>query len=185
MFHLQLRQFPHNHCQFNLSEQDLARIVTSWADGGWISIGERRWSPHQARLTIIEGPQLALASLSMGRGWRQVQREGQDVTQRLLEHASATPPHAPAGRAPSTADVAAAGAVSAASVSADDPSRTGVQLRRPVGDHLNDLLGDGRDAAALLEAWRSVTARSPQLSPSERLALAELQLRTSRADPSG
>jgi hypothetical protein len=29
-----------------------------------------------------------------------------------------------------------------------------------------------------------VTARSPQLSPSERLALAELRLRTARADPS-
>ena len=177
MFHLQLRQFPHNHSRFNLSEEELAPIVDAWAQDRWVSFGDRKWSPHQAKLTIVEGPRIELAALSMGRGWRQAEREGQDVTQRLLERArsgatggGSAPDGPPAQAHAQGADLEPAGA---------PVERSGAEA----GD-VSALLGDGAAAQALFQAWRDVTARSPQLSPSERLALAELRLRTSRAEPS-
>jgi hypothetical protein len=177
VFHLQLRQFPHNHCQFNLSEQELAPVVDAWAQDRWVSFGERKWSPHQAKLTIVEGPHIALAALSMGRGWRQVEREGEDVTQRLLERARAgtTGGGSVAEGPPTPARVQGA----ALGSSGAPVERAGAEA----GD-VRALLGDGAAAEALLQAWHDVTVRSPQLSPSERLALAELRLRTARADPS-
>jgi hypothetical protein len=84
MFHLELRHFPHSVCRFNLSEEELRPIVSAWARGQILELGERRWSPHEARLTVIEGPRLEAGELSMGRGWRAAQRRGADVTERML-----------------------------------------------------------------------------------------------------
>ncbi|HEV2981517.1 MAG TPA: hypothetical protein VGX51_08805 [Solirubrobacteraceae bacterium] len=176
MFHLQLRQFPHNHCQFNLSEEELAPIVEVWARDRWVLLGERKWSPHQAKLTIIDGPRIELAALSMGRGWRQVERDGRDVTERLLEHARAGP--TPSDAPPSAAPPAAVAPGTARQVSEAMAAPAGAD------EDVHALLGGGGDAESLLQAWRTVTARAPQLSPSERLALAELQVRTAGADPS-
>jgi hypothetical protein len=129
-------------------------VLEPWAAERIVEFGERKWSPHQAKLTIIEGPHLETEQLSMGRGWRTAQREGRDVTERLLEqanealagasaHAAAQSP--PSGGAPA------------------DPLALGVQLAA--------LLGE--DPAGLLAAWRAAAARQPGLSPSETLALAE------------
>jgi hypothetical protein len=180
VFHVQLRQFPHNHAQFNLSEDELAPIADAWASDRWISLGERKWSPHQAKLTIIEGPRIALAALSMGRGWRQVEREGTDVTRRVLERASAVAQVS--GGAGEERPPAAAKKGSGRSVG--DAADAAAERSDLADKDVRDLLGEGAQARELLQAWRSVTARSPQLSPSERLALAELQLRTARADRS-
>lgn len=85
MYHVELRQFPHNFCRFNLSERELREtIIDGWARGEWIELGERKWSPHQANLTVLEGPRLAVEQLSMGRGWRNAGRQGRDVTEQLL-----------------------------------------------------------------------------------------------------
>jgi hypothetical protein len=84
MYHLELRQFPHNLCRFNLTEQQLRAVVEPWAAEKVVDIGERKWSPHQAKLTILEGPQLAVAELSMGRGWRAAQRQSTNVTERIM-----------------------------------------------------------------------------------------------------
>ena len=70
MFHVELRQFPHNACAFNLTEAELAQIVEPWSRDEWIEVGERKWSPHQARLTVLEGPHLEIEDLAMGRGWQ-------------------------------------------------------------------------------------------------------------------
>lgn len=173
VFHLRLRQFPHNHCQFNVSDDELAPIVDAWARGEWIALGERRWSPHQANLTIVEGPRIALAALSMGRGWRQAEREGQVVTGQVLKKA------APAGHgAARQGDPPPRAAVRRAGSDALDAV---AQHPSPADVNVHGLLGGNAEGAALLQAWRDVTARSPELSPSERLALAELQLRTTRA----
>jgi hypothetical protein len=61
----------------------------------FVALGERKWSPHQAKLTILEGPRLEVQQLSMGRGWRVAQRQSEDVTERLL--AAAAGAAAPAG----------------------------------------------------------------------------------------
>jgi hypothetical protein len=176
VFHVQLRQFPHNHCQFNLSERELAPILDAWAQDRWVSLGERKWSPHQAKLTIVEGPRIALAALSMGRGWRQAEREGHDVTRDVLERAKTG-----AARSGALEDSAPMAAVAQSTARASSDALAG-DAAGP-GQDVHALLG-GAGAEALLEAWRAVSARSPQLSPSERLALAELQVRTAAADPS-
>lgn len=89
MFHVELRQFPHQARAFNLMREELeARILAPWAAGTAVELDDRRWSPDRAKLTIYEGPQLPPEELGMGRGWGNVTREGQEVTERLLAEAA-------------------------------------------------------------------------------------------------
>jgi hypothetical protein len=158
MYHVELRQFPHNHSRFNLTGPELRALTLPWAREQVVEVGERKWSPQQAKLTILEGPQIPVEQLSMGRGWRTAQREGDDVTERLLDEARravAAEAHAGAG--------AGAGAGPGGLA---DPLALGVQLA--------SLLGD--DPARLLAAWRAAVAARPDLSPSESLALAEREI---------
>jgi hypothetical protein len=152
MYHLELRQFPHNTCRFNLTEQELRAVVEPWAREKFVEVGERKWSPHQAKLTILEGPRLEVAQLSMGRGWRAAQRQSEDVTERLLAQAKQADGAAGAGGASAPGSPA------------------------PFAEQLLPLLG--ADPAALLQAWRLAAERRPELSPSESLALAESTLRS-------
>ncbi len=66
MYHIELRQFPHNFCHFNLSEGELAALLSPWAAGQVVEVGDRRWNPQQAKITVLEGPELELQDLSMG-----------------------------------------------------------------------------------------------------------------------
>jgi hypothetical protein len=148
VYHIELRQFPHNMCKFNLSEQELfGAIVNGWAQGQWIEMGERKWNPHQAKLTVLEGPQIPVDLLSIGRGWSNAQHHGEDVTERVLAQARQAAP--PGGTSPAAPTGAPA-------------------------DQLQPLLGS--DPAALLQAWRLAAERRPELQPSESLALAETTL---------
>ena len=85
MFHVELRQFPHVARSFNLSEEELrATLLGPWLRGDVVELGERRWAPERARLTVYEGPRLREDEMGMGRGWSNVARTGTDVTERLL-----------------------------------------------------------------------------------------------------
>jgi hypothetical protein len=153
VYHVELRQFPHNMCRFNLGERELVdTIVGAWAREQWIEFGERKWNPHQARLTVLEGPQLAVEELAMGRGWRNAQRHSEDVTERVLEQA----------RQDAQAAATAATEAEAGAAGADE--------------RLQPLLGS--DPVALLAAWRLSAERRPELAPSETLALAEATLKS-------
>lgn len=164
MYHVQLQKSLNTACAFNLGEAELRAILEPWSRGQPIELGERRWNPVEARLTVIEGPHLAAQDLSMGRGWRAAERRGEDVTERVLAQA-----HAPGGQSP-------ASAVPGAPVAAPGNPTTGT----PSDAQLEGLLG--ADPAALLEAWRLVAKRRPELSPSESLALAEQTLTSLDAD---
>ena len=168
MYHLELRQFPHNLCRFNLTEQDLRALLAPWVLDKPLELGERKWSPHQATMTVLEGPRLELQQLSMGRGWRAAQRNSEDVTARVIAAASKAPAPMAAGarvQAPRGSVHVAADPSAAASPTAD-PLALGVELA--------SLLGG--DAARLLAAWREASGGNPGLSPSETLALAEAAL---------
>jgi hypothetical protein len=89
VYHLELRKFPHTACRFNQSEAQIRAIVVPWARQEWIEEGERSWNINEATLTILEGPQLSMPELAMGRGWRNAQKRSQDVTERVLEAARA------------------------------------------------------------------------------------------------
>jgi hypothetical protein len=173
MFHIELRQFPHNLCRFNLTEVELrTTIVDPWAREQWIELGERKWSPHQARLTVLEGPELPVSQLSMGRGWRNAQRQGQDVTERLLAAVRDLDPTAdPTGAAalPAVAD----GNTELAGMA---PAQNPQLLADSLGLELLAALGSG--FAPLQRAWELADSRGPGRAPSESLALAELTVRS-------
>jgi hypothetical protein len=158
-YHVELRQFPHNVCRFNLGERELlANVVEPWAREQWIEMGERKWSPHQAKLTVIEGPLIPIEQLSMGRGWRVARREGREVTDRLLAGV------AQRGHAPS--------APTHSGLTAQNPRSGGQDL---VADSLGlELLAVlGPEHAPLRLAWEMTAARYPDQVVSESLALAE------------
>jgi hypothetical protein len=155
MFHVEMRQFPHNFCSFNVGDDELRAIVDPWIRDRPVDFGERRWSPLEARLKILEGPELSLQQLSMGRGWQAATRSSEDVTERVL----ATARQAAASAAQSPLLAPGGGGLS-------DPLAFGVQIA--------SLLGS--DPARLLEAWRAAAVGSPGLAPSQTLALAEHNL---------
>jgi hypothetical protein len=176
VYHLELRKFPHNQCRFNLGEDELSEVVVPWVRGEWIQVGERNWNVHQARLTILEGPELAPGELTMGRGWRTAQRQGTEVTRQVLERARGA--HgAPAVRDWRRASVDAVAARSGRedTVARGEPPRDAEALR---GELLALL---GRAPEPLLAAWRRATTRAPERSPSESLAVAEEELASRRA----
>ncbi|MGO9763374.1 MAG: hypothetical protein ACLP1Q_19145 [Solirubrobacteraceae bacterium] len=189
MYHIELRQFPHNVCRFNLSGQELGAVVAPWVSEQFVEVGERKWRTDQARLTILEGPQLGMDQLTMGRGWRAAERQSVDVTERLLAEAkqalaggvavAVAQPAAPVavseGVAPEMARSPASGVQPASGAPLADPLALGVQLA--------SLLGE--DPAALLAAWREVAARASGLAPSESLALAEREVRGAGDGPGG
>lgn len=170
VYHVELRQFPHNLCRFNLGEQELLAIVEPWVRGQWIEVGERKWSAYQARLTVIEGPRIPLERLSMGRGWRVAEREGRDVTGALVRAAEAA-------RTPQ----ATVGASASYAVDAEHEAheRPGLGPAAPAEELVADSLGLellavlGAGRAPLRRAWELAGERCPLYGASEALELAE------------
>ncbi len=157
MYHLEMRQFPHNMCRFNMTREELLAVVEPWANDRWVELGERRWSPHQAKMTIVEGPRIPPEQLTMGRGWRQAQRSGAEVTEPMLAEARAL--GSTATRTPAHDALAPAGL-----------------LADSLGLELVALLDER--PAALSRAWTLAGARCPDRAASECLALAEQAVRS-------
>jgi len=182
VYHVELRQFPHNFCHFNLSEQELyAGIVGPWARREWFELGERKWNPHQARLTVLEGPHLPVEALSMGRGWGNARREGRDVTEEVIAAARAGGGGAAAMGAMPAAPPTPGGPPGVAPVSGALPTPdAGAAAARMVSDSLGlellGVLGDGQ--RPLSDVWRLAGARFPERPASECLALAEQAVRS-------
>ena len=163
MFHVELRQFPHNFCRFNLTERQLCTmVVDAWTRGDWVELGERRWDPRQASLTVIEGPELPIQDLSMGRGWRNAQRQGSDVTQRMLSAARGGQAAGASGSA------GLQGTASSASAGLQTATSGGVEL---LVSQISALLGE--EPLPLMRAWQLALERHPDKTPSQCLALAE------------
>jgi hypothetical protein len=164
MYHIELRQFPHNMCHFNMTERELLdTVVVAWAREQWIELGDRKWNPHQSKLKVLEGPEIPIEQLSMGRGWPTAQRLGKDVTERVVAQAKQADAKQAEGKQADEAPAMAGGAATGPPAPRDAPDAT-----------LLPLLGD--DPAALLQAWRLAAERRPELMPSEALALAEQTL---------
>ena len=156
MYHIELRQFPHNANRFNVERDALMAIAVAWIHDRPVDVAERRWNPREARITIIDGPELTGADLSMGKGWRTAQRRGRDVTSEVMREARA-------------------GSVSGGSPAPGGDVGTSTAGGEAAAAGLAPLLGP--DAERLLAAWLQVASRARGLTPSETLALAERQLR--------
>jgi hypothetical protein len=173
VFHVELRQFPHNLCRFNLSEEELRTLVEPWAREQWIEFGGRKWSPHQARLTILHGPRLAVQELSMGRGWRNAQRRSEDVTDRVLDTAK-VPQVLNDGSSPSQV-----GPPSGPSRPATGSSERSTDLPLETDSLGLELLTLVAEApASLSRVWQLARSQFPDRLPSECLAMAEKAIRS-------
>lgn len=185
MYHLEIRQFPHNVCRFNLTERELLPIAVPWAREEWVELGERKWNVNQAKLTIIEGPQLSMPQLAMGRGWRNAQRQGQDVTERVLETLKQAP--GPSAQAAGTSAPVAQAA--AEEPTARTATEDGGEAAASAGGRADlQLLADslGLEILALLDegpvsphrVWRLAAARVSDRPAAESLALGEQAIRS-------
>jgi hypothetical protein len=165
MYHIELRQFPHNMCHFNMTEQELlSTVVMPWAREQWFELGDRKWNPNQSKLKVLEGPEIPIEQLSMGRGWPTARRLGEDVTEHVLEQARQADAQQAGGQ---RAGVAPPGGLGGAATGPPAPQDAPDAALVP-------LLGS--DPTALLQAWRLAAERRPELTPSESLALAEQTL---------
>jgi hypothetical protein len=181
-YHIELRQFPHNACHFNLTAQQLsATVVEPWARERWIEMGDLKWNPHKARLTVLEGPHIPVDELSMGRGWRTAQREGRDVTAHLLAaareamgpgDARAFPPVGGRAVGIGEGEVGEGAATVAGGLGAP---AGGVPELSLLADSLGlELLSQlGGEGASLRSAWDLAAARHPERTAGECLELAE------------
>jgi hypothetical protein len=90
VYHVELSQHPRVARKFNLSIEELqSLIVRPWVKGESIELGEYQYVPERASLLIYEGRELRVDELSMGRGWQNAVRLGEDVTKRILTDAGA------------------------------------------------------------------------------------------------
>jgi len=148
-FHIELRHFPANFARFNLTEAELGSLILErWAKDEWVELGDRKWNPQQAKLTVLEGPEIALDQLTMGRGWRNAQRHSREVTETVLTRARQ---QATAKSLPAAPDLA---------LQADS-----------LGLEVLAELGDGR--VPLHRTWELAEKRGAFGIPSQSLALAE------------
>jgi hypothetical protein len=88
VYHLELRQFPHTARVFNLQRAELdASFVRPWVQGAMIEHDERRWAPERTKLKVLHGPTVRLDELGLGRGWGQVTKGSEDVTDAVVAEA--------------------------------------------------------------------------------------------------
>ncbi len=169
MYHVELRQFPHNFCRFNLAEAELREaVLDAWARGEWIEFGERKWNPQQAKLIVLEGPHISLDQLSMGRGWRIAEREGKDVTEQLIAAAHSL----------SVADAHSLSIVAAGNAAGNEQGGSQAAVAPSLDPAVVSLVGEllgllGEDPIPLMRAWQLALEGHPDRTPSECLALAE------------
>ncbi len=89
-FHVEISSgFRQRARAFNLSKAQLrSEILEPWVAGQVIDLGDKDWEPRDCKLIILEGPELADADLSMGRGWSNAEKASENVTRRLVESAA-------------------------------------------------------------------------------------------------
>jgi hypothetical protein len=173
MFHIELRQSPHHLHRFNLQERELQTMVLEpWVRGASIQMGERIWDPSKASILVLEGPEIAVGRLTMGRGWAIAHREGTDVTAQAIEAVRRVLIEAAA----EAAQASVAAGISAAPASAGIALATLVApadaavLADALGLEL--LRGLGETPMSLPAAWRIAAERHPQLPIGAALDLA-------------
>ncbi|MDQ6805093.1 MAG: hypothetical protein M3065_09005 [Actinomycetota bacterium] len=85
MFHVEVRQFPNVTRSFNLSERELnTKVLVPWVRKQAFTLGEREWEPAKAKLTILEGRELRSDEMGLGRGWSNISRDAENVTEHVL-----------------------------------------------------------------------------------------------------
>ena len=137
VYHLELRKFPHTVCRYNQSEAQVRAVLVPWVNEEWFEEGEQKWNSNEATLTVLEGPELSMPELAMGRGWRNAQRRSEDVTERVL---AAVREQAPPGGTPADAAASPAGTGVEGGRAKAPPRRRRTRARPPIRSCSRDSL---------------------------------------------
>lgn len=85
VYHVELKAFPHVARAFNLDRATLdAGFVRPWVSGELIDHEDRRWAPEKTKLTVLAGPAVAASGRGLGRGWGELTRHAENVTDTVL-----------------------------------------------------------------------------------------------------
>lgn len=164
MFHIEVRQGSKKVSRLNLPERELMlSILRRWVRGEKIEIGEISWRPDEAQITVIEGPEVPIGGMTLGRGWPTAQREGRDVTAEVLGKAQRA-------LAEDEAERVAGGAARGGEPGGENAAADLALLADSLGLELLRRLGEGE--ITLLAVWQLAGERHPSMSPSSTLEVA-------------
>ncbi len=62
----------------------MSQFVQPWQHGERALLDGRVWDPRDCKLTVYEGPRLSTQQRSLGQGWLNAVKFGEDVTQEML-----------------------------------------------------------------------------------------------------
>jgi hypothetical protein len=167
MFHIELRQAPHRLHRFNLAERELrATVLEPWVRGEQVELGERIWDPTAATILLLEGPEIPIGQLTMGRGWAAAVRDGVEVTTEVMAavrdamvaDAAAT---VEAAMIADAASPVSEGTIAQSAVSTQIGATDAAVLSDALGLEL--LRGLGETPMSLASAWRVAAERHPQM----------------------
>jgi hypothetical protein len=102
VFHVEMRMGGMNVVrEFNLGERELwIRFLAPLMADHDFTLEGHDFTPRKTRIAIYDGPELRPDQIGIGRGWQNVERTGNDVTEAVLakahEHVGATRTTAPA-----------------------------------------------------------------------------------------
>lgn len=167
MFHIELRQGPHRLHRFNLGEQELrAAVLEPWVRGEQIEQGERIWDPTAATILLLEGPEIPIGQLTMGRGWSIALRESAEVTAQALAQVkeglvAAAAAAAEAAVAANASPSAPRGAIAQSAASTQIAAADAAVLSDALGLELLRELGE--TPMSLAATWRVAAERHPQM----------------------
>jgi hypothetical protein len=112
MFHVEIRMGMSVAREFNLDDRGLyLTFLEPLLSDREFSFEGHDYFPRHTRIVVLEGPELPLDQLGMGRGWGNAERTGTDVTESVLAKARAHLASHPAGTAPAHPAPAAPAAV--------------------------------------------------------------------------
>ena len=170
MFHVEMRMGMNLVREFNLNDRRLwLEFLAPLMADRHFSVEGHEFTPRKTRIKICEGPELRPDQLAMGRGWQNVERTADDVTERVLqrarEHTANTSAPAPAASSPPTsADLVRErlhGRIAAGPLSAEQILATAAELMPDAGDQ-------ERQRAAAEAVWALIERGVAQLAPSDR-----------------
>jgi hypothetical protein len=94
VYHVELSQDSTQVRAFNLSREQLRQRFLGPLTGGRRFVCEdKEFDPAATTLRVLEGPELGLSQLTLGRGWTEAERLSRDVTYRFLAETDSTAAH--------------------------------------------------------------------------------------------
>ena len=162
MFHVEIRSGMQVVREFNLDDRGLyAGFLEPLLSDREFTIEGHEFVPRHTRIVILEGPELRLDQLGMGRGWGNAERTAADVTERVLQQARDFA-RRPQQALPASWDLVRErllGRIAAGPISADEILAIAVEL-------MPDSSETERLDVAQHAAWELLVRGAAQLTPS-------------------